>query len=387
MRILIGTPFLYPAISYGGAARSAYNLAEMLQQIGHDVTVLTTDVWDSRSRYSENGHRTPFQVIRVPNLSNTMAYYWQFYTPLGILKHAERLLAQSDILHLHTFRNLHNDLLARTAVKQGIPFVLTGHGTIPRFERFLLIKRVYDVLIGSWQLKNAAGYIAVSQAEQDAMRRFGLSEAKIRVIPNGIADVPAGISAGKFREEWRIETDEKMILFVGKITRRKGLQHLIRAYDSLRKEARLVIAGNDMDYGGHLRRLIASLGLKDRVTWCGLLNDQQKYEALVDADLTVYPSTKEVFGLVPLESIMAGTPVIVCDDDGCAEVIRNVGGGHLVPWNNPSALAQAIRERLSLGKNHEDLRQAQEKIRARFNWNKIAQEVVNFYKDATEQTR
>src|SRR3990172_13293651 len=98
MRILMGTPFLYPAISYGGAARAAYDLAEMLQFLGHNVTVLTTDVWDARSRYAENGFHPPFEVIRVPNLSNSMAYYWQFYTPLGILKHAERLLAQSDIL-------------------------------------------------------------------------------------------------------------------------------------------------------------------------------------------------------------------------------------------------------------------------------------------------
>ncbi|HJZ11685.1 MAG TPA: glycosyltransferase, partial [Acidobacteriota bacterium] len=130
-----------------------------------------------------------------------------------------------------------------------------------------------------------------------------------------------------------------------------------------------------------------SLELKERVIWCGLLHDTQKYEALADADVTVYPSTKEVFGLVPLESIMAGTPVIVCDDDGCAEVIRNVGAGELVPWNNPEVLAQSIRKRLKQDKNPDELRRAQEKIRVRFNWHIIAREVVNFYKDATTTPR
>src|SRR5688572_24745126 len=132
MNIVMGIPFLYPAIGYGGAARSAYELADTLQQFGHQVTVLTTDVWDAHSRYSENGFSQNFEVIRVPNISNLVAYNLQFYTPLGILKHAQRLLAKADILHLHTFRNILNDLLARSAVKQGIPFVLTGHGKIGR---------------------------------------------------------------------------------------------------------------------------------------------------------------------------------------------------------------------------------------------------------------
>ena len=387
MRILVGIPFLYPAISYGGAARSAYDLAGMLHRLGHEVTVLTTDVWDEHSRYAKNGFRAPFEVIRVPNLSNRMAYHWQFYTPLGILKYAERLLAQSDILHLHTFRNLHNDLLARTAVKQGIPFVLTGHGTIPRMERFLVIKRVYDFLIGSWQLQNASGYVAVSRAEGRAMRRFGLPEEKIRIIPNGAPEVPADLSPGRFRRTWRIAPNEKMILFLSKITPRKGLQHLVRAYASMRKEACLVIAGNDMGYAPRIRELIQELGLKDRVLWTGLLNDQQKYDALADADVTVCPSINEVFGLVPLESILAGTPVIVCHDDGCGEVIREAGGGDLVPCGDAASLADAIRRRLAAGKDPEELQRAQEKIRVRFNWHLIAREVLKFYHSLLESRR
>jgi glycosyltransferase involved in cell wall biosynthesis len=381
MRILMGIPFLYPAVSYGGAARVAYQLSEALHELGHDITVLTTDVWDSRSRYSSNGFSVPFEVIRVPNLSNTIAYHWQFYTPMGVLKHAEKLLSQTDVLHLHTFRNLLNDLLARTAAKQKIPYILSGHGTIPRIERFQFIKRIYDLMIGKWQLQNAFGYIAVSQAERRTMRKFGLANQKIRVIPNGIGPMSDAVP-GAFRTKWGIGAEEKIVLFLGKISPRKGVQHLVRAFRAIRKQARLVIAGNDMGYAGTVRRLISDYHLGDRVLWTGLLDDSGKSEALQDADVTVYPSVNEVFGLVPLESILSGTPVVVCNDDGCGQVIRKTGGGDLIPWGDSEALAHAIRRRLEEGKDALEMQKAQDNIRTHFNWHLIAREVLRFYQEA-----
>ena len=383
MRILMGIPFLYPAIGYGGAARSAYDLSCALHDLGHHVTVLTTDVWDARKRYVSNGSIPPFEVVRVPNLSNKLAYYFQFYTPLGILKHAERLLAECDILHLHTFRNLHNDLLARTAVKQGKPFVLSGHGTIPRIERFQFIKKMYDLMIGRWQLDNAAGYLAVSIPERRAMKRMALPAEKIRVIPNGVGEVQIP-DAGSFRKRWGLDPAEKIILFLGKITPRKGVQHLVRAFARIRNQGRLVIAGNDMGYASRIRRLISEHRLQDRVLWTGLLNDEERFEALSDADVTVHPSVNEVFGLVPLESIMSGTPVIVCDDDGCGQIIRKTGAGDLVPWGDSSALSYAISKRLQEGKNPEEIQRAQENIRLHFNWHLIAREITRFYQTCLE---
>ena len=377
----MGIPFLYPAISYGGAARAAYELAGTLHEMGHQITVLTTDVWDRQSRYRKNGFHAPFEIIRVPNLSNKIAYHWQFYTPLGILKHAERLLSQSDVLHLHTFRNLLNDLLARAAVKQKIPYVLSGHGTIPRIERFHFIKQAYDYLIGRWQLENASGYVAVSPAERRNMRQFGLSAGKIRVIPNGVGSIEEA-NPGAFRERWRIDPDEQIVLFLGKITPRKGLQHLVRAFAQVRNRARLVIAGNDMGYGGRIRALISQLHLEQRTLWTGVLNDQQKFAAFADADLTVYPSANEVFGLVPLESILAGTPVIVCADHGCGQVIRRTGGGDLVPWADVQALTHSIQSRLQRGKDEVELLRAQDRIRLHFNWPMVARATLRFYKKA-----
>lgn len=378
MRILFGIPFLYPALAYGGAARAAYHLAEALQRQGHDVAVLTTDVWDSTSRGPHNGFRPPFEVIHLRNVSNWAAYHLQFYTPVHAAKESGRLISSADIVHLHTFRNVLNDVIARRAANKRVPFVLSGHGTIPRIERFKGVKRAYDLLLGNWQLQHASGFLALSRTEARRIARAVPENRPVAIIPNGVTEFDPPEPC-LFRKKWSIRPEEKLVLFLGKITHRKGLQHLVRAYSSMRFEARLVIAGNDMGYGEEIRRLIANLGLQQRVIWTGLLPDAEKFQALRDADVTVYPSIHEVFGLVPIESLSCGTPVVVCGDDGCGEVIRKTGGGEITGWGDSQGLAFAIRTQLREGKDRADLARAAEYIRDHFQWPLVARATARFY--------
>ena len=89
-----------------------------------------------------------------------------------------------------------------------------------------------------------------------------------------------------------------------------------------------------------------ALGIEARTIFTGLLRGEQRLEALADADVVVYPSEDEVFGLVPIEALLAGTPVIVSDDSGCGEVVRSTGGGQLVQVGDARALARAIERAL-----------------------------------------
>jgi glycosyltransferase involved in cell wall biosynthesis len=134
-----------------------------------------------------------------------------------------------------------------------------------------------------------------------------------------------------------------VIRFLGKLTPRKRLDVLARAFALLaRPDARLVIAGNDMGYGPELDQIIASLNIGDRTLRPGLLTGRDRLEALADANVLVYPSKDEIFGLVPIEAILCGTPVVVADDSGCGEVIGRVGGGLVVPQGDAGALADAV---------------------------------------------
>src|SRR4030095_9177665 len=96
--------------------------------------------------------------------------------------------------------------------------------------------------------------------------------------------------------------------------------------------AALVIGGNDMGSGDATRAAVHQLGVEARTIFTDLLQARARLELLASADVVVYPSEHEIFGLVPLEALLAGTPVVVADDSGCGEVVRPVGGGPGGPW-------------------------------------------------------
>jgi glycosyltransferase involved in cell wall biosynthesis len=109
-----------------------------------------------------------------------------------------------------------------------------------------------------------------------------------------------------------------------------------------RDDAVLVIAGNDMGYRQRVEEMIERLRLGANVLFTGLLTGNEKRAAYRDADVLVYPAIHEIFGLVPFEAMMCGTPVIVTDDCGCGEIIGREEIGYLVPYNDAAALAAMI---------------------------------------------
>ena len=116
----------------------------------------------------------------------------------------------------------------------------------------------------------------------------------------------------------------------------------MQAFAQLRvANATLVVAGNDMGSGDATRAAVHQLGVEARTIFTDLLQARARLELLASADVVVYPSEHEIFGLVPLEALLAGTPVVVADDSGCGEVIAAMGGG-LVVKGEAESLRSAI---------------------------------------------
>jgi glycosyltransferase involved in cell wall biosynthesis len=225
--------------------------------------------------------------------------------------------------------------------------VLAPNGTGPRIERRLLAKHVFDIVMGQRILDGAARVLAVSNAEQLQLRSLGIDDSVVRVVPNPIDldEFSPPASRGEFRRRSALPaaSDAPVVMFLGKLTPRKRLDVVVRAFARLeRRDARLVIAGNDMGAGGDTRSLVRSLGLEARTLFTGLLRGRERLDALADADVVVYPSQDEVFGLVPLEALLSGTPVVVAGDSGCGEIVRQTGGGQVIPPGDVDALTRAI---------------------------------------------
>jgi len=223
----------------------------------------------------------------------------------------------------------------------------------------------------------ASGFVAVAEAEHDQMTGLGLDSTRIRVIPNGV-EMECDTFGRSFKREFGITGD--YILYLGKITPRKGIDVLIRALPLLQdREIMLAVVGNDMGYQAHLGALARRLGVAERVKFTGLVTGGLKAAAYAEARVTVYAGRDEIFGLVPWESILCGTPVIVADDCGCGEWVMGAEAGQSAPYGDPAALARAIEDR-----DPERDRAAVERGRAfcreRFSWSRISDEMVEYYR-------
>jgi glycosyltransferase involved in cell wall biosynthesis len=352
--ILHVTPYSGDAWAYGGIPRLSHAMARSLAARGHRVTICTTDACDADhrlaapdggSRFSARRPVKPSERLTVrifPNLSNRLAYHQQVFAPIGMRRFLREHALSFDVAHLHACRNLPGVFAARSLRKAGVPYVLAPNGTAPVIERRFLAKRIFDAAWGRDVTRHAHRVLAVTEAERQQLHEAGVADERIRLVANPIdldefSTLPA---AGAFRARHGLRGP--LVVYLGKITPRKRVHTLVRAFAQLRSQAAtLVIAGNDMGAAGSARAAAEAAGVMHRTRFVGLLQGAERLELLADADVVVYPSEHEIFGLVPLESMLVGTPVVVSDDSGCGEVVRQVGGGLVVPGREPD-LAQAI---------------------------------------------
>ena len=346
MRLLHVVPYYEQAWAYGGIPRLATTMTRALAHRGHRVTVCTTDVRDERMRASSgevNAHGIDVRMFR--NLSNSLAYHLQFFAPIGLRQYMRRAAGTFDVAHIHACHNLPGVIAAAELSRAGVPYVVSPNGTAKPIERRIMAKRLFAVTAGRSLLSAAARVIAVSRAEVRQLRAIGVSESAIVQIPNPIdeQEVDRLTDPRGFRTRWDLG-DAPIVLFLGKLTPRKGVTDLVRAFATLDAPAAvLVVAGNDMGARRSVEALVTNLQLRKRVTFTGLLSGQERLDALAAATVVVYPSRDEIFGLVPLEALLCGTPVVVCNDSGCGEVIAVTGGGQTVPHADIGALAAAIK--------------------------------------------
>jgi glycosyltransferase involved in cell wall biosynthesis len=218
---------------------------------------------------------------------------------------------------------------------------------------------------------------APGSAEAGRYERVATSRVSQAFRPAGAANVSASVlhaSARPRRNSPDLDASEG-----GKVC--TTFRHALHA----RSDAQLVIAGNDMGAARSARQLACALGVDDRTMFTGLLRGRDRLEALADTDVLVYPSQDEIFGLVPLEALLCGTPVIVADDSGCAEIVRAVGGGQIVPLGDVDALAAAIDRVLEHPAHwRAAAEQAAVRVRAAYARDVVCAELDDVYRELVE---
>lgn len=375
MKILQVLAFFSPV--HGGSAMVPYYLSKELAKRGHDITIYTSDYKLSRE-WVEELRQLKARVFCFRAFTSVAKFY---LTP-GLVNVAKKDIKDFDIIHLHNYRTFQNIIVCHYARKLGVPYILQAHGSLPSKLSRQNLKRIYDFFWGKKLLHDAAKVIAVTKKEVEQYYDFDLPIDKIEIIPNGInlSDFEQLPEPGIFRRKYNLAKDEKIILFLGRIDKTKGVDFLVKAFVKILKKldlAKLVIAGPDDGYLTSLKTVIVNLGINDKVLFTGPLYGEDKLKAYVDADIFVNPRSDEIFGLVFLEALACGTPVICSKGCGIADIIDGQAG-FAVP-NDEDELSNAIL----LLVNNNDLRQQfakrGRKLVQQFGWSKIAEQIENVY--------
>ena len=401
LRILHVVSYAPDAWAYGGIPRVVAALGLGLAQRGHEVTVVASDACDRtrrlirsertrdrRARFSPGADGIDLRLF--PNLSNRLAYDLQLFLPIGLRRFLVENAGRFDVAHLHALRNLPTAWAASALGDAGVPFVFTPNGTAPRIERRKRAKAAWDFVFGRAPLDRAAKLLAVSSAEERQFVELGISPERVTQLPNPIdlLEFEKPIQPGVFRRRHGLE-QARLVLFLGRISPRKGVDVLVEAFSRLKgEELHLAIVGEEMGAGRAVRDALRDHGVGGRSLLPGVLTGLARIEALADADVVAYPAKDEIFGLVPFEALLAGTPVVVADDSGCGELVRSVGGGLLVPAGDVGSLSEALERILSAPESwRAEAAIAAVEIRRRFGAKEVCRRLEEIYFEVLARQR
>jgi len=365
--------FVATTLHRGGAEMHLLLLARGLRAHGitAEVAFLRADVAggsvDLRETFEREGIRTHYLGSE------------RFYDPRAAVR-LHRLLRsrQWDVVHSHLPRA---DAAAATC-KLLMPrqvWISTLHH--PYDDSAYSAAALIPVLAPMWRLAN--GVIAVSEPVREwAIRRLRLNAGTVRTVVHGVG--PDAPDASEFTPPGAC-----CVGSIGRYEARKGHETLIRAMVPLLREfphARLKIAGHDpWGHGAVLRGLIAELGLQQHVDLVGFTDDKRAF--FVDVDVFAFASRSEGFGIVVIEAMHAGKPVVVSDISPLRDIINPGHSGLVAEPDNPDSFAAAIG---SLFRNRADLArigdEARRRVEAEFSYQRMIERTIAFYRDVTAAT-
>jgi len=289
--------------------------------------------WNSKTGARPgNPALTPISLIHFPGTPAILITSMP-PTPRGLLTLVRELIrGKPDVAHLHGIGHPMIDLAAFLCHRFHISYMFVCHGiplaSNPHNVTLRLLYRGYDRLVTLRTLRHATFIIAISNRVANGLRRMGVQPEKIRVsyhIPRPEKSQTTGLS---FRDVAQIMPHKKIILFLGSISHRKGADLALKTaleLRILRSDFAFCLIGPDGGMLQEVRRKTRELNLDQYVRILGYVDSSVRDSALEACDLVFFPSRDEPYGLVPLEAICHGKPVLVSANSGVAELLKDSG--------------------------------------------------------------
>jgi alpha-maltose-1-phosphate synthase len=390
----------YPPHVYGGAGVHLAHLAPALARVGaghHTVEVLAFGDQDAR------GDALTVQGVAAPApVPATQPQHGKLFDTLGRNLAMAGRVAKADVVHAHTWYAHFGGVLVQQLT--GAKLVLTTHSLEPhRPWKAEQLGTAYNA--STWierhAYASADGVVAVASAmKQDVMDLYGVAAERIAVIPNGVD--PQEFYPGPDAERARalgVDPDVPSVLFVGRITRQKGLAHLLRAVPYLPEGTQVVVAAGQADTPALAEEAAALVAASEaaghHVVWIeGMLPRESLRALYAHAAVFCCPSVYEPFGIINLEAMACACPVVAAAVGGVPEVVVDGETGLLVPLEpasdtdpdprDPDAFARALADALTRVLTDPPLARrmgeaGRARVEAHFAWDAIARRTLAFY--------
>lgn len=350
---------------YSGTGRMALEITRRLMR-QHQVDHVFLNYRNRTVELDDaSGKRVLTKYTRLPE--QRYFFYWR----------SQKKVPPYDLYHIAT-QNL-SYLQLRPKVVTCLDLI---HQAYPEsLSHYLVSKFVYS------GLAKANAIIAISEAtKKDLIRLYGIPSDRIEVVYPGVdtKTFAPGLPTDELRERYELPRDTQFIAHVSSERPRKNLDAVLRAFYLLRKEFGVdrikVVKGGGIQYRADRERTLATvekLGLQEDVILLDNLSDRLLAQLYNLADVFVFPSYYEGFGLPPLEAMACGTPVIVSNATSLPEVVGDAG--IIVDPDSPHSLAKALHSVLTDESLRQDLRRRGLERASSFDWEKAANQVLKVY--------
>jgi len=349
MKIALVCPASFPATQFGGIVFLAVDIAREISEMGHDVTIYTTDL-----DFSNGSNKFNKKLPRIEQLekfkinrSHTWFSVKLFFFNPSIYKQLST--DKPDIIHtigLRSFQSIASWMISK---KYKIPLVVSDQGGLTTHpflkQSSFVLKLIYKVqnLLIKQILKQSSAVSSANEYENNIFLDL-YSQSNIKIIRNGV-NLKSLVSNKDFKKTYEINS--KFILFVGRFSKSKGIENLINAINLIKNELRsrntiLVIMGVDFGYEDEMFSLIKKFDLSEHILVIKNPPREDVISAYGKSEFLVMPSQWELSPLVPLESFAFSRPVISTNSHGIPFTVQNNKNGILVEPENPAELSNAI---------------------------------------------
>jgi len=363
--------------AHGGTEIAAYNLAVNIAK-KHEVDIFTTSM-NSKDSFESLNNIKIYRYGTILKIASANLTSGILYKPLNY---------ELDIAHAH-YNIPYSDYSAlRYAKKKNIPFVVTYHNDAPESGGLFIrnwANKTYSRTLLKRVLNGADTIIATSNSYINESMFLGDYRDKIKVIPNGInlKEFENPLSSVECRSKLGLPMDKKIILFFGNIVSYKGPHILLKSIKLLKNQINdfiVVFAGR----GGmqeELVKMAEKLGIEENIRFTGYVDDALKPLYFKSADIFCLPSITiaEAFGIVNLEAMASGIPIVSTRLGGIPDVVEDGKNGLLAEPGDEKSLAKALTYLMENGDAAEKMGNYGNKKVKDYSWEKIAEKTEKIY--------